>query len=222
VVQNLNNVTIKGTKDGLIFHLNDSCAFKDIIVELEDKLSITPHQYSEDKLVSIKVKLGNRFLTNEQQELLRNTIRNKKNLVISEIESNVMSKEEAEQLIKDNKIESFTQMVRSGQELSVDGDLLLIGDVNPGGIIKATGNIYVMGTLKGTAHAGSGGNEEKVIVASVMTPQQIRIGHIINRSPDTQGEKHEMECAYIEQENNTIVIDNLQILAKKNLSLAKL
>jgi septum site-determining protein MinC len=222
MVQNLNNVTIKGTKDGLIFHLNDSCAFKDIIDELEDKLSITPHQYSEDKLVSIKVKLGNRYLTNEQQEMLRNTIRNKKNLVISDIDSDVMSKDEAEQLIKNNRIESFTQMVRSGQELSVQGDLLLIGDVNPGGVISATGNIYVMGALKGTAHAGTGGNEETVIVASVMTPQQLRIGNIVNRSPDQQGEKHEMECAYIEKETNTIVIDNLQILTKKNLKLAKL
>jgi septum site-determining protein MinC len=222
MVQQLNNVTIKGTKDGLIFHLSDSCAFRDIVEELEEKLSITPHQYSEDKLVSIKVRLGNRYLTKEQQEILRNTIRNKKNLVISDIESNVMSKEEAEQLIKDNRIESFTQIVRSGQELTVQGDLLLIGDVNPGGVVSATGNIYVMGALKGTAHAGNSGNEEAVIVASKMSPQQLRIGNIVNRSPEQQDEKHDMECAYIEQEDKTIIIDKLQVLTKRNLSLAKL
>ncbi|OZM57855.1 septum site-determining protein MinC [Lottiidibacillus patelloidae] len=222
MVQQLNNVTIKGTKDGLIFHLSDSCAFRDIIEELEEKLSITPHQYSEDKLVSIKVRLGNRYLTSDQQEMLRNTIRNKKNLVISDIESNVMSKEEAEQLIKNNRIESFTQIVRSGQELTVQGDLLLIGDVNPGGVVSATGNIYVMGALKGTAHAGNNGNEEAVIVASKMAPQQLRIGNIVNRSPEQQDDKHDMECAYIEKEDKSIIIDKLQVLTKRNLSLAKL
>jgi septum site-determining protein MinC len=222
MVQVLHNVTIKGTKDGLTFHLNDSCAFKDILLELEDKLSINPHQYSEGKLVSIKMKVGNRYLTKEQEEMLRNTIRSKKNLVISDIESNVVSKQEADDYIKNNKIESVTQIVRSGQELIIQGDLLLIGDVNPGGVIKATGNIYVMGALNGTAHAGSLGNEEAIIVASVMNPSQLRIAEVINRAPDQKCDTKEMEFAYIDKENKTIILNKLQALTKLQRNLLKI
>ena len=44
--------------------------------------------------------------------------------------------------------------------LQADGDLVVIGDVNPNGRVVAAGNIYVLGRLKGIAHAGSNGNRE--------------------------------------------------------------
>lgn len=52
--------------------------------------------------------------------------------------------------------------------LHVKGNLLLIGDVNPGGTVIAGGNIFVIGALRGIAHAGYYGDAEAVIAASVM------------------------------------------------------
>ena len=84
----------------------------------------------------------------------------KKNFVVDTIESNVMTKEEAEKMKEEQEITSVSKIIRSGQILQVPGDLLLIGDVNPGGTVMAGGNIFVMGVLKGIAHAGCFGNEE--------------------------------------------------------------
>ena len=67
---------------------------------------------------------------------------------------------------QEHEIVSVTRIIRSGQVLKVPGDLLLIGDVNPGGTVMAGGNIFVMGILKGIAHAGCYGNEEAMVAAS--------------------------------------------------------
>lgn len=57
--------------------------------------------------------------------------------------------------------------------MEVEGDLLLVGDVNPGGKVISTGNIYIMGNLYGIAHAGVMGDREAFITASYMKPTQL-------------------------------------------------
>ena len=51
--------------------------------------------------------------------------------------------------------------------IKVPGDLLLIGDVNPGGTVMAGGNIFIMGSLKGIAHAGCYGNDKRSLLLQV-------------------------------------------------------
>ncbi|WP_121611549.1 septum site-determining protein MinC [Mesobacillus foraminis] len=216
------NVTIKGTKDGLTLHLDDTCSYDELKKELDRKLSNSSRIQEEDKLLSVKVTVGNRYLTEQQQEELKELIRQKRNLIVEEIETNVLTREEAEQLKDENEIVSIARVIRSGQVIEVSGDLLLIGDVNPGGTVKASGNIFIMGTLKGIAHAGSGGNEEAVIAASVMKPSQLRIGDCINRAPDhnSDDEARVMECAFISA-NRQIIIDRLQVLIQQRPNLTR-
>ncbi|MGV3467097.1 MAG: septum site-determining protein MinC [Heyndrickxia sp.] len=207
------NVMIKGTKDGLTLHLNDQCSYLDLKEELEEKLSVHHIEDEESPLISVKIQLGNRYLTAEQEEELKELVRHKRNLVVGDITSNVMTKEEARKMREDNDIISITSIIRSGQILQVPGDLLLVGDVNPGGTVLAGGNIFILGALKGIAHAGVNGMREAVIAASVMIPSQLRIADCLNRAPDhyNKEEQHEMECAYIDDSNH-IVIDRLQVL----------
>ncbi len=216
------NVTIKGTKDGLTLHLDDTCSYQELKQELDRKLSNSTRVQEEDKLLSVKVKVGNRYLSEEQQEDLRDLIRQKRNLIVDSIETNVLTKDEAEQLKREGEIVSIARVIRSGQVVEVTGDLLLIGDVNPGGTVKASGNIFIMGSLKGIAHAGCEGNEEAVITASVMKPSQLRISDHINRAPDQSSDEDEkvMECAYI-SENNQIIVDRLQALIQQRPNLTR-
>lgn len=203
---------IKGTKSGLSLQLNDRCSYEDILVELEEKLA--EFQGLEDSpLISVRILTDNRYLNPEQQEEIKELIRQKQNLIVDEIVSNVISKEEAKEVIESQEVTSVATIVRSGQILEVPGDLLLVGDVNPGGTVRAGGNIFIMGALKGIAHAGYTGRNEAVIVASFMTPSQLRISDCISRSPDhyDQEEHHQMECAYIDN-NHQIMIDRLQVL----------
>lgn len=217
------NVLIKGTKEGLTLFLDDECSYEDLKKELDEKLTENSRVDDGHPLISVNVKIGNRFLTAEQEEEIKTLIRRKKHLVVAEIDSNVVSRLEAERMKAENEIISVARIIRSGQVLEVPGDLLLLGDVNPGGEVVAGGNIFILGALKGIAHAGATGNAEAVISASVMMPTQLRIANIISRAPDITTEElnRETECAYINEENQ-IIIDRIQVLMHLRPNLTRL
>lgn len=75
--------------------------------------------------------------------------------------------------------------IRSGQSISSDGNIVIIGDVNPGAEIIAKGDVTVWGILAGIVHAGSDGNSFARIRALKLNPVQIRIGDVFARRPDT-------------------------------------
>jgi septum site-determining protein MinC len=217
------NVTIKGTKDGIILHLDDLCSYEELKRELDQKLSGNYRINEGQPLTSVKVQMGHRYLTEQQQEEIKEIIRKKKNLVVDEIVTNVITIEEAKRRKAESEIVSVSKIIRSGQVLEVPGDLLLIGDVNPGGTVKAGGNIFIMGALKGIAHAGCYGNDQAVISAAVMKPSQLRINDCISRAPDqsTDNEARLLECAYID-ENRQIVVDRIQVLMQLRPNLTRL
>lgn len=210
-------IMIKGRRDGLTLYLDDSCSFEDLLYELEQALS-ADHMDGEQSMITVTVQLGNRYLHKEQEEKLRELIRSKNKLVVQAIESDVISKEEALKWKNDSEVQILTKTVRSGQVIEVTGDLLLIGDVNPGGKVMATGNVFILGNLRGIAHAGVEGNQEAVIAASYMEPVQLRIAEFLSRAPDYEATGVYMECGYIDEEK--IVIDRLQVLAKKRPELS--
>lgn len=73
--------------------------------------------------------------------------------------------------------------LRSGDHRHVDGSLLVLGDVNPGAQISATGHVLVWGRLRGTAHAGRLGDRAASIVALHLHPLQLRIADQVARGP---------------------------------------
>ena len=75
--------------------------------------------------------------------------------------------------------------LRSGQSISSEGNIVIIGDVNPGAEIIAKGDITVWGILGGIAHAGSDGNTYSRIRALKLNAIQLRIGEVFARRPDT-------------------------------------
>ncbi len=73
--------------------------------------------------------------------------------------------------------------LRSGEYLDSPGDLLILGDVNPGAKVSAEGNIIIWGRLLGIAHAGSKGNSQARISALHLRPVQLRIAKKVARGP---------------------------------------
>lgn len=195
------HVTIKGVKDGLVFLLDDTCEFTEVISELQHKLEKTHQQILTGPIIHVHVKLGNRTVTEEQKEQVKNIISQKGNLLIQSIESQDMSQTKAVPDFAEAKI--VRGMVRSGQTLVHEGNILFLGDVNPGGTIISTGSIYIMGSLRGMAHAGVDGDEETIIAASHLRPTQLRIGGVISRPPDEwgSGEAYDayMEYAFVKE-----------------------
>jgi len=65
---------------------------------------------------------------------------------------------------------------RSGESIHYRGDVVVLGDVNPGAEIVATGDITVFGALRGLAHAGSGGLTKAAIIAYRLESPRLQIG----------------------------------------------
>ena len=78
--------------------------------------------------------------------------------------------------------------LRSGIHLEHDGHVVVIGDVNPGAEVSATGSVVVWGRLLGSVHAGSRGDEKAVICALEMSPTYIHIAGLITQPQPAQGQ----------------------------------
>lgn len=190
------HVTIKGVKDGLVFQMDDSCAYEALIDELRQKLTKTHRRFLDGPPTRVKVVLGRRIITDEQKNELVALIGSKGNLIVDAVEWTDPEQPGS----RENRLKVLRAIVRSGQTVHHDGDLLILGDVNPGGTITATGNIYVLGSLRGTAHAGFDGDSQAIIAASHLKPTQLRIAEVISRPPDEWGiEEATMEFAYLNE-----------------------
>ena len=90
--------------------------------------------------------------------------------------------------------------VRSGEYLESPGNLLILGDVNPGAKVSAEGNIIIWGKLLGIAHAGTKGNSNATISALQLRPVQLRIAKKIARGPKEKPQLGHAEQAKIDSE----------------------
>lgn len=72
--------------------------------------------------------------------------------------------------------------VRSGRIVRFDGDVILIGDVNPGAKVSATGDVFVLGKINGEVHAGSAGDGQSFIFALRHGRSSLRVGSSVHLS----------------------------------------
>jgi septum site-determining protein MinC len=87
--------------------------------------------------------------------------------------------------------------VRSGQKVSAQKHLVVLGDVNPGAEISAGGDSLVMGRLLGMAFAGQPENEDAIILALEFRPTQIQIGGYVAAGMNASA-SNRAEYAYVE------------------------
>lgn len=78
----------------------------------------------------------------------------------------------------------INRSLRSGHKLNYNGNVVIFGDVNPGSEITATGDVIIIGSLRGVVHAGANGDDSSVIMAYRLNPVQLRIATTISRPPE--------------------------------------
>ena len=93
--------------------------------------------------------------------------------------------------------------LRGGQALHNLGNIVVIGDVNPGAELVASGDIAVFGALRGVAHAGAQGDRGARVVALELSPTQLRIATVISSAAD--GKPHGPEHASIVDDRIVVV-----------------
>ena len=174
-----NYVIIKGKNDRLVIALNPDVDFLDICDILKTKILEAKNFIGNSRMA---IEFSGRTLTNDEENTLIGIITNNSNIVISYIFS---KKEKSDQeidleslnpLIEEGKTHFFRGTLRSGAKIESDGNVVVLGDVNPSSIIKARGNVIVLGHLNGTVYAGLGGDDRAFIGAIYFNPIQLTIG----------------------------------------------
>lgn len=95
--------------------------------------------------------------------------------------------------------------LRGGQALHNVGNIVVIGDVNPGAELVAGGDIAVFGSLRGVAHAGAQGDAGARVYAVDLSPTQLRIATLIAADAGGRGAAKQPEAACVQNDRITIV-----------------
>ncbi len=82
-----------------------------------------------------------------------------------------------------DSVTTIRRTLRSGQTVETLGYVVVIGDVNPGAVIKAGGYVIIWGYLRGTVYAGAVSPEDAFVAALELKPVQLIIGNAIARAP---------------------------------------
>lgn len=209
------SVMIKGNKIGLTLWLDPELEFSELFEEILQKFESSASFFEFKKPIAIKFE--GRMLEHEQISKILDgisdvtslqiayiidndiAIETKFHQLISEKEAEKRAEREAEkisqEIIEKQEKEDHSEgmfykgTLRSGQSITSDSSVVVLGDVNPGATVSAAGNVVVLGALKGYAYAGTEGNDRAFIVALEMHPMQLRIGRQIARKSDEETKK---------------------------------
>ncbi|MCX7759660.1 MAG: septum site-determining protein MinC [Hydrogenothermaceae bacterium] len=196
-------IEIKGiTIPALMIKFDSNKTVEENLEELERKLSSTFFKGS----VAV-VDYGGVNISEEDKKRIEDILKSHNTQILGYKDSKDTAKT-VSSINEKKSMKIINKTLRSGQKVEYDGDVVILGDVNPDAYVVASGNIIVMGTLRGFVHAGANGDETAVIMALKFLPQQIRIGSFITRSPDKPEEVDYPEKAYVE--NNQIVIEKIK------------
>ena len=227
-----NLVNIKGTKSGIILVLDPNESFEILKNEIAGKFAEAADFLGKNNMGLI---IRGRNLSDEEQSVVTTLIEHNSHLKISciineesDIEKlfanaanknadNESSGDNKEDMLKEtdlNLAKIFPGNLRSGQDISCEESVIILGDVKPGANVISYGSIFILGELRGNAFAGADGNRNAVVMALKLDPLQVRIADAIAIHPDAEkGTKlllkrrklneneNEPEIAYIEGEH---------------------
>ncbi len=221
-----NNIIIKGTGDGLLVILGEG-EWDGLVTALGSRLAGPPAFFRGGQVV---LQVGERALSQEQLRQVDGLLQEHGMLLRTVVGSEATTQAAAEALglhvtaSLERRAPSRTaarsdreampgvvmrRTLRSGQAVRHSGHVVVIGDVNPGAEIVATGDVVVWGRLRGMVHAGAHGDESAIVCALQLVPTQLRIGDHIARPPDDAGRSHVLpELARVQ--DGRIVVEALR------------
>lgn len=211
------DVLFKGSKGGLELVINQSVDFTIILEQLKDKLESAAHFFTGS--TGVKVVSGTNTLTGDERRQLINLLSDygltlhecpEPELLLPEFiqDTGIPADDipaQYRQEAEGGKTLIISRVLRGGQKVVFNGSVIVMGDVNPGAEVIASGNITVQGTCRGLAHAGVNGDQTATIMADKLIAGQLRIAGLIARAPDNQDEPTCREIARIV--NGFVVIE---------------
>lgn len=177
-----NYVILKGKKDRLVIHLNSEVDFLTLRDSLVEKIREAKNFIGN---VQLAIEFTNRTLSELEENVLIDLIKLNSDINITYVFSESGSGSNRKEKIKffkavteEGPTKFFRGTLRSGNKLEYDGNIVIIGDVNPGALVRARGNVIVLGHLNGSVYAGLDEDKDAFIGANYMNPIQMVIGFI--------------------------------------------
>lgn len=164
------HIKVKGVNGHLVFVLDDNQEFNSLIEELESLLE-SPLLKSDGFYPRAFFDFKSRILRACELNQLLDLLFDKQVLLFGGI--NVNKKKPK------NEIKIINKTIHSGEVLQIDQDTLIIGQINPGAVVRFSGKLYVMGRVSGMVE-GIGANAK--ISAQCFKNAHIRINGISRHS----------------------------------------
>lgn len=203
-------IAIKGIKDGLLVTVNGGGAWAETAPALMTRIDQSADFFRGARL---SLDVGPRAINAADLGQLRDTL-SERNVslvaVLSEsvattraaqalglkialatapppsVQARIDAEADPEELREDAVLVRRT--MRSGRSVRHAGNVVVLGDVNPGAEIIASGDVIVWGRLRGVVHAGAEGDTSAVVCALDLAPTQLRIAGHIAVSPPQKGQ----------------------------------
>jgi septum site-determining protein MinC len=209
-------VTLKGNREGVVVQLNCNMDFDELCKKIEAKIKEADSFLGNN--TEVIVNSGSIMLEDGQAQRLKELFISwglgvKKFVSQVDKAENTAQEKAATELLEDDtqflaqgSTLTVRRNLRSGQTIFHEGTVIILGDVNPGAEVIAAGHIFVIGHLRGIAHAGAQGDTKAIVFATCLQPTQLRIANFITRAPDEEVlVPSEPEIARIK--NNMVVIE---------------
>src|SRR5216683_2568897 len=215
-------IAIKGTRNGLLLTLEPETPFSELLNALSYRLSEAPGFFRGASLALDTTRRNLRISERSQLEALLANYQmsvtpleqtptakhNERGVISSDIGSDPfiateITSEQTQAYLLDPRDSDDTlflrRTVRSGQAIHHASNIIILGDVNPGAEIVASGDIIVWGVLRGMVHAGYPDNEQALVCSLHLAPVQLRIAHLLSRPPEGLEVQPRPEVASIRQ-----------------------
>jgi septum site-determining protein MinC len=161
----------KGTLEGITVLLNPSFSNEEIISYLEKTLNERKVFFSGANLT---IEPNGINMDNDTIQRMESIFKRFGITFTIKGVGTFANKEKIEQnAIEDKETIVITHTIRSGQVVSHDGNIVILGDINEGGEVNAKGNIYVFGVIRGIVSAGES------IVSLGFMPLRMTIGKTV-------------------------------------------
>jgi septum site-determining protein MinC len=199
-----NLIQIKGLRDGLLVTLGDggwSVLHSSLLSQIDEKTDFF-------KGAKLALDVGSQELHVSEMTDLRDELSDRE-IILWAVLSNSPTTENTAQMLglatRLSKVRPDTQVqvkpassedsamwvkrtVRSGVRLEYEGNVVVLGDVNPGAEVVAGGSVVVWGRLRGVVHAGAAGDADAVVCALDLSPTQLRIATEIATTPERRSQ----------------------------------
>jgi len=205
------NVVLKASSDGYELILRQEASFDDIMLDLKVLLDRLQADNTADKQIAFDLDTASRLLTPEQNQEVTQLVQRYPLFNIHKLTADVILTSDALAMIDRDTVHLVNQIIRNGQVVEVTGDVLFFGKIHEGGVLRATGSIFVMGEINGALEAGYPDHNDAVIVSSLTTVPRVRVGEMLEL----------VDLEKIVDSTNVVYINDIQTLDYQPLNQLK-